>query len=206
LDVAISKWRRIMGNEYLLKEYELCFEQLRFYDKRQNDLSRYLFTLASAVATAQFTVFKFPQSATTPFYALQAVLSFVVFVATLLLYVAMLQNRLYFVFMARQINALRGYLMVSDAPDFKGNQLYTSVDFPAFRMRSLHAAHFIGTSVISSVFASATAYSLAYISMLQHPLFIAISVFVLVAVAEVVLGMLYLKSTGQKSSDQFLNP
>lgn len=47
-----------MNNEYIIKEYELCFEQLRFYDTRQEELLKYLATLTSAVATAQFALFK----------------------------------------------------------------------------------------------------------------------------------------------------
>jgi hypothetical protein len=45
-------------NEFLHKEYELCFEQLRFYDERQSNLLKFLFTLTSAVATAQFALYK----------------------------------------------------------------------------------------------------------------------------------------------------
>ena len=45
-----------MAHEYLLKEYELCFEQLRFYDQRQESLLKYAITLTSAIATAQFAI------------------------------------------------------------------------------------------------------------------------------------------------------
>ncbi|HVO67537.1 MAG TPA: hypothetical protein VMT12_13755 [Syntrophales bacterium] len=45
-----------MSNEYLMKEYELCFEQLRYYDDRNTNMLKYLFSLTSAVATAQFAV------------------------------------------------------------------------------------------------------------------------------------------------------
>jgi hypothetical protein len=31
-----------MEHEYLLKEYELCFEQLRFYDTRHESLLKYM--------------------------------------------------------------------------------------------------------------------------------------------------------------------
>ena len=75
-----------MSNEYLTKEYELCFGQLRFYDNRNNDLLKYLFTLTSAVSTAQFAIFKLLKSPTQDFFACQAFLSIVVFIATLLLF------------------------------------------------------------------------------------------------------------------------
>jgi hypothetical protein len=96
-----------MPSEFLLKEYDLCFEQLRFYDARQEELLKYLFTLTSATAAAQFAVLQFLTKPCTAFFAAQGFLFSVVFTASVLLYLMMLQNRLYFVFIARQINAIR---------------------------------------------------------------------------------------------------
>jgi hypothetical protein len=130
-----------MAHEYLLKEYELCFEQLRFYDSRQESLLKYMFSLTSAVATAQFAIYQLLQGPTVGFFKCQALLSGLVFIATLLLFSAMLQNRLYFVYIARQLNAIRGYLMGAEAPEFKNNQLYTSTNFPALKPFSVHTFH-----------------------------------------------------------------
>jgi hypothetical protein len=69
--------------------------------------------------------------ATGGFFRFAAILSGLVFIATLLLFLALLQNRLYFVYVARQLNAIRGYLMQVEAHDFKNNQMYTSTNFPA---------------------------------------------------------------------------
>lgn len=195
-----------MAHEYLLKEYELCFEQLRFYDTRHEDLTKFLFTLTSAVAAGEFAVLEFLKSTTPTFYISLAVLSLIVFVATILLYVAMLQNRLYFVFVARQINAIRAYLMTAEAPAFTANQLYTRTDFPAFRLRSLHAAHLVGAALVSSVFAGSTGYGLASSVTLGNSPAIAVAVACLVAFAEIVLGVVYLQSAGKKSANDFLGP
>lgn len=193
-----------MANEYLMKEYELCFQQLRFYDTRHNELSKYLFTLTSAVATAQFAVFKFLQSATPEFFAFQAVLSVVVFIASALLYLGMLQNRLYFVFMAKQINAIRGYLMTKDAAEFKSNQLYTCIDFPAFRLRSIHTIHLVGATLISSLFASMSVYGIVSALSYSHPIFLAFLSFVVTMIIEVVFGTAYLTLMGNKGANEFL--
>ncbi len=126
-----------------MKEYELCFEQFRFYDERNESILKYIFSLASAVATAQFAIYKLFGSATTNFFLCLAFLSGLVFLATLLLGMAMLQNRLYFVFVARQLNAIRGYLMKAEAAEFE-NQLYTSTKFPALKPFSAEVAGSIG--------------------------------------------------------------
>ena len=190
-----------MPNEYLLKEYEQCFIQLRYYDDRHSQILRYLFTLSGAVATAQFAIYRFLQGPTQGFFACQALLSIIIFIATLLLYLAMLQNRLYFVYTARQLNALRGYLMETEAGQFKDNQLYTSTEFPAFKPFSVHTFQLLGAALISSLFAGVSAYAM-FPAFGQSTGFVApILVFILAAFVEIIGGIKYLASSGIKTAD-----
>lgn len=191
-----------MAYEYLFKEYELCFEQLRFYDTRQENLMKYSFSLSSAIATAQFAVYQILHETTTVFFGCGAILSCLVFIATALLFLAMLQNRLYFVHVARQINAIRSYLMDVAAEGFKNNQMYTSTDFPALKPLSLQTLQILGTALISSAFAGATALAI-------HPAFgysmkpqIAALTFCIVLIAEVSGAISYLKLSGRKTADE----
>lgn len=149
-----------MANEYLIKEYELCFEQLRFYDERHEKILTYTFNLTAAAATAQFAIYKLLNGATAGFFAFAAILSGLIFVATLLLFMAQLQNRLYFVYVARQLNAIRGYLMNVDAIGFRNNQMFTNFDFPALKPFSVHTFTLIGSATISSLFAGGCAYAI----------------------------------------------
>lgn len=191
-----------MANDYLKKEYELCFTQLRFYDDRNANLLQYLFTLTSAVATAQFAVYKFLKGVTPEFYTCQTFLSIVVFVATVLLYSAMLQNRLYFVIIARQINAIRGYLMKTEAEGFEDNQLYTSTDFSALKLLSVHTFHLLGAAFLSSLFAGASAYGLRAVNGGSPSLCLSLIVFFVVLVVEALAGAMYLTSSNGKSADE----
>lgn len=68
-------------------------------------------------------------------------LSSLILVATLLLFVSQLQNRLSFMYVARQLNATRGYLMSMDVAGFNNNRLYDSFDFPALEPFSVHNVH-----------------------------------------------------------------
>lgn len=191
-----------MANEYLKKEYELCFAQLRYYDERQSNILNYIFSLTSAVATAQFAVFKFGDGPTSGFFACQAFLSAVVFIATLLLYLAMLQNRIYFVYIARQINAIRGFLMSNEAPDFQNNQLYTSTDFPALKPSSVHTFQLLGASLISSLFAALSCFAV-YPALGGIPsLEVGIAAGAIVAAAEILGGVVYLSGTNKKTADE----
>jgi hypothetical protein len=191
-----------MANEYLMKEYGLNFEQLRFYDDRYNNTLKYLYTLSSAVATALFAIYKLMEGCTQGFFGCQLFLSTVVFVATLLLYLTMLQNRLYFVFTARQLNAIRGYLMANAADTFANNQLYTSTDFSALQPSSVHTFQLIGAALISALFAGISAYSFCPTFGQEPCIAAAILIFALVAFIEIFGGMRYLVANSKKSADQ----
>lgn len=192
-------------NDYLHKEYELCFTQLRYYDEKNASTLQYLFTLTSSVATAQFAVYKFLGGPTRGFFGCHGLLSCVVFVATLLLYLTMLQNRLYFVSMAKQLNAIRGYLMETEAGDFGGNQLYTSTDFPALKPSSVHTFQLLGSAFLSSLFAGSTAYSLNPALGSEASFSSAVLSFIVVLFAEVGGGIKYLASSRGRSADEIVH-
>src|SRR6266404_1353573 len=195
-----------MAHEYLMKEYELCFEQLRFYDERHESILKYTFSFTSAVATAQFAVYKLSNGATESFFLCLLFLSGLVFLVTLLLVMEMLQNRLYFVYVARQLNAIRGYLMRVDAGGFKNNQMYTSTEFPALKPFSVYTFQLLGAALMSSVFAGICAYA-------SRPAFgcgstsvgMGSGTCILVFGAEAVGGMWYLYSSGRKTAEQAIH-
>jgi hypothetical protein len=190
-----------MANDYLMKEYELCFEQLRFYDIRQESLLKYMCSLTSAVATAQFAVYQLLHGATPDFFNCEALLSGLVFIATVLLFLAMLQNRLYFIFVARQLNAIRGYLMEVAAEGFKKNQMYTSTDFPALKPLSVHTLQLLGAALISSLFAGASVYGLFASFNCKLNFLMAAEAGLIIFILEACGGMIHLHLQGRKTAD-----
>jgi len=190
------------SNLFLYKEYELCFGQLRFYDERQTNLLKYLFTLTSAVAAAQFALYKVINSASYEFFICLAFLSSVVVTGSLLIFLSMLQNRLYFVFMARQINAIRGHLMKHEAPMFTENQLYTNTDFSAIKPFSVHTYKLVGAAFITALFAGSFAYSISQLGGCSSPWYFVGIVFLVTFLSLSIGGYFYLKTQGAKSADQ----
>jgi len=140
------------ASDFLLKEYEFCYEQLRFYDIRHSNTLKYLVTLTSSMATALFAIYKLIGALNNTFYTFQALLSFVVFVGSILFYLMMLQNRVYYVLIAYQINSLRLYFCKKN-PGFD-NQLWISTNFTPFKLFSVHSFQMLGAVVISSLFAA----------------------------------------------------
>lgn len=193
-----------MRSEFLYKEYQLCFEQLRYYDTRHSDLMKYSFTLTSAIATAQFAVFQVLGTSSNLFYA-QIFLSTLVFVATLLLFLGMLSNRVYFVIVARQINAIRKHMLLTEAEAFKDNQMYISTTFPVFKLLSIHTLQLIGTALISSFFAGSAFYGIQALTCKQAQIWFSALVVFVIGAAELAGGFLYLKSAGKKSADEVVH-
>lgn len=191
-----------MTNDFLHKEYELCFEQLRFYDDRQTNLLKFLFTLTSAIAAAQFALYKLFNSPTREFFLCLAFLSVVVFTASLLIFLSMIQNRIYFVFMARQINAIRGHLLKNEASEFTENQLYTRTDFSAVKPFSVHTYQLIGTAFITALFGSSTTYACCRLGDSKVSCFYIFLVFTLLFLGLSISGYYFLKTQGAKSADE----
>ena len=194
-----------MNNEYLLKEYELCFEQLRYYDTRQDNILKFLFSMTSAVATAEFAVYKISQGLTSNFYSCHIFLSSIVFIATVLLYVSLLQNRLYFVYIARQLNAIRRFLMATEANEFKENQLYTATNISAIKPVSIHTLQFLGTALLSSMFGGVIYYSLYGDFWGEYKYIVAIVVTVFIVLIEIGGGYKYLIKSNTMSADEIIH-
>lgn len=146
---------------YLQDEYGLCYEQLRFYDSRNGDLLKYITSLITAVTAAQWAVYELLNEASKSFYYFLAFTSLVVSVGAALLIVAMLQNRVYFIRMARQLNAIRNFAIETDAQAFQEkNRLWTSTSMPASNKTSLHGYQIRGSILISAFFAGEVLFAL----------------------------------------------
>lgn len=121
---------------------------------------------------------------------------------SLLIFLSMLQNRLYFVFMARQINAIRGHLMKHEAPMFTENQLYTKTDFSAIKPFSVHTYKLIGAAFITALFVGSSTYAIFQLAGCNSSWCSVGIVFLGVFLGLAIGGYFYLKTQGAKSADQ----
>ncbi|MBW1717519.1 MAG: hypothetical protein JRJ77_17155 [Deltaproteobacteria bacterium] len=184
------------GSDFLLKEYEFCYDQLRYYDTRHSNTLKHLITLTSSMGAALFGIYKLMGTLNYAFYTIQALLSLVVFVGSILFYLLMLQNRLYFVLIAKQINSLRLYFCERN-PDFN-NQLWVNTNISPFKLFSVHSFQMLGAVVVSSLFAASGFYALypllGYVPNLKWTLlfFIGVVAFLIVS------GSFFLLIQGRK--------
>lgn len=195
----------LKANEFLHKEYEMCYAQLRFYDNRQTNLMKFLFAITTSSAGGIFAVYKFFGAATKDFHTALCFFAFVVAIGAALLTLSMVQNRLYFVYIARQINSIRGFLLSSEAPDFKGNQLYTSSDFSAIKPFSIHTIQLLGSTILTSGFISVGSYGCAKIASHNNTTCILLTTFFTSLVVMMLVFYFYLSKKGKKSADSAIH-
>lgn len=193
-----------MKYEFLYREYQQCFEQLRFYDERQLSLLRYLFALVTAAVAGQFAVYKVVGDAGAQFFRCVAMLGALLLAATILVHIALVQNRLYFVFVARQINAIRRYLLAEESPSFRDNQLYTSTTFPAARFLSLHSYTLVCSAFLASLFCASIGYGLSNLAWGITSLWVVNIAFFAPGLALFWGGYFYLNGFSSKSADRVI--
>ena len=141
-------------------EYEQCLALLKYYDDRHLSLLKFATGISSAVPSVIFAFHKLGGTASSGYWDFVTFLSLITALSLLILFVAMVQNRLYFIYPARQVNSIRkSQFQVENAPLFQ-NQMYTDVNFSAFKWVSSHALMNMFVSFQISIF-----FGLAYFSI-----------------------------------------
>lgn len=194
-----------MDYTFLYREYEECFKQLRFYDERQVGLVNYILTLSSTAATVIFGLYKLFEKDMSKFFLAQSVLSLIIYVSIIVIIAGMVQNRIYFTFAAKQINAIRKHFLENEASYFKENQMYTSTSFSAFKFLSIQTLMIFGVLTISIIFWSSFIFSFCEVLDLSNSLVKAISLSIILMGIKVLTIMLYLKTKGKSSADRAIH-
>ncbi|MCK5581754.1 MAG: hypothetical protein KAJ18_10845 [Candidatus Omnitrophica bacterium] len=171
-------------NEFLYKEYEECFAQLRFYDERQLSLLKFSITISSSVSAGILALHGIFGAVDGVFWLAVSLICGVVCLGLFLVFVSMVQNRLYYIYPVRQVNSLRKFLIESESKDFLAkNQMYLNTDFSAFKWRSTQTLMIGGVALLVSSFAGFAIFS--YWEFLQIDVIKAV-------ISGVLIGMVFL--------------
>lgn len=146
-------------------EYEQCLSLLKYYDDRHLSLVKFAAGISSAVPSVIIAFYKLGNEVTEIYWYLVAFLSVVTAVSLSAVYLGMVQNRLYFMYPVRQVNAIRRAQFRSEDTPLFDNQMYTSVDFSAFKWKSSHTLMNAFVSFQMSLF-----WGLAVFSMVKNEL------------------------------------
>ncbi|MBZ0154909.1 MAG: hypothetical protein K8I29_01680 [Alphaproteobacteria bacterium] len=126
-------------NEFLKLEYEQCMALVKYYDERYHTLVKFAAGLSRGVPTLLLGFFGLDDKVTAVFWNVAAFVFLVTMIGLVSILAAITQTRLYFVYPARQLNAIRGEFLRTEAKEFANiNQMYLDTSFNAFRWNSSH--------------------------------------------------------------------
>lgn len=123
-------------NEFLKLEYEKCMDLVKYYDERHHSLMKFAVGLSTGVPTLLLGIFGLGSNIASVFWDVAAFICLVTMVGLLSIQAAITQTRLYFVYPARQLNAIRRESLRTVAKDFADNQMYLDTTFNAFKWNS----------------------------------------------------------------------
>lgn len=189
-----------MSSEFLYQEYEKCFDQLRYHDGAQFSILKYSVVLSSstfAVLPVIYEILKKSGGQINVFFMI-AMVCFFLFIGNLLFFMWMTRNRLYYIFCARQINAIRKYSLENEFPEFLSkNQMYLSSDLKAFKLMSTHTIMLVGIALFASIFAGMGIFFCFF--RVSWSFFVGL----LIMILTLLFAMLYLNKLGNvKNADQ----
>lgn len=117
-------------------EYKQCLASLKYYDDRHLSLLKFATGISSAVPPVIFALYNLDIETDLEYWNFVTFLSLITALGLSALFVAMIQNRLYFIYPARQVNSIRKSQFLGKNPPIFQNQMYTDVDINAFKWMS----------------------------------------------------------------------
>ena len=191
--------------DFLLKEYEECFSQVRVHGEAQKSMIGFTITIASFVPTVLLALYQIAGEKINPIYwLLQSGVFFTTFVALIIVFMYLVQNRLYFIYPARQLNAIRQYFLDKN-PDFIDNQMYIDYKFSGFKWMSTQILILIGVAVIASIFWVGAMFSFGLYLGLNHNYWIPLVSGIIIFIAIITQAKYYLSEKSKKSSDDAIH-
>lgn len=112
-------------DDFLKTEYEQCLSYMKYYDDRQLSFLKFSSGISGSVVSVIFGFHKLGGRATQFDWDFISLVAGVTTLSLLTLYIAMIQNRLYFVYPARQVNAIRRTMLKKVENEFNDNHMYT---------------------------------------------------------------------------------
>ena len=117
-------------------EYKECLSLLKYYDERHQSLVKFAAGLSSAIPSLLMSIYGLKNINQNIFWNFTLLISGLTALGLLTIFAVMVQNRLYFVYPTRQVNALRKHFLSEDGNKFNQNQMYLSTTFNAFKLLS----------------------------------------------------------------------
>lgn len=141
-------------NDFMKTEYTECLSLLKYYDERYHSMVKFSAGLSSAVPSLLMGLYTMRDMTIDNFWPFASFVSAMTSLGLLAIFTVMIQLRLYFIYPARQVNALRRTFLSMPETTFQDNQMYLDTTFSAFKMNSTHTVLNLFVSVQVGIFAA----------------------------------------------------
>ncbi|MGI9534655.1 MAG: hypothetical protein ACR2NW_06875 [Thermodesulfobacteriota bacterium] len=142
-------------------EYKQCLASLKYYDDRHLSLLKFATGISSAVPPVIFALYNLDVETDLDYWNFVTFLSLITALGLSALFVAMIQNRLNFIYPARQVNSIRKSQFLGKNPPLFQNQMYTDIDIKAFKWMSSQTLMNLFVSFQISFFLGMTHFSMS---------------------------------------------
>jgi len=188
--------------EFLKVEYEECLSLLKYYDERHLSLVKFASGLSSGIPALVLAVYQLKDQAGGNFWPLSGLIFIATAVSLLTLFTAIIQTRLYFIYPARQVNAIRRHCLANPELTFSANQMYLDTTFNAFKWSSTQSLLQAFVALQTGAFASLASFSFSVGAFPLPTVFRASAVTgIVVAFSAFALSARYLFVQSQKHPD-----
>lgn len=193
-------------SEFLETEYEKCLDLVKFYDERQYNLVKFSAAVTSVVPTLLVGIYKAGGGVDSYFWHFVLLASVAATVALISVFLGIVQTRLYFIYPARQVNAIRAHLIKPNEKSGFVNQMYSSINFSAFKWLSTQTLMMLFVALEIGFFVSISIYA-AY-SIVPKTLMLGVVASIVGSVSSIsllVAAGVYLKTSSKKAADQSIH-
>ena len=188
-------------DEFLKTEYEQCLSLIKYYDEKHQSLVKFCAGLSSSVPTLLLAVFQLGGGVAAHFWQFTSLIAGVTALGLLAIFTVLIQTRLYFIYPARQVNAIRRVSLESQSV-FSNNQMYLDTTFSAFKWASSHTLLNAFVALQIGAFSSLSVYSI-YVGSSSKVCVLSIAVGIGLFMAILIFGVSawYLHSKSQLHPD-----
>ncbi len=152
--------------EFLKSEYGTSIDLIKYYDGRHVDLLKFASGLSAGVSTVVFGFYGLSETAAKYVWDFATFIAATTALALVAVFAAMVRNRVYFVFPARQANMIRSVLFPEGKPDGGGekqaraaNQMYSTREVPMFDFLSTQSLQLLFVALQAAFFGGVAVYA-----------------------------------------------
>ena len=154
--------------DFLAAEYATSIDLIKYYDDRQVDLLKFASGISAGVPTVVFAFYGLSDVVATYVWDFAVFIAAITAISLSAIFAAMVRNRIYFVFPARQANVIRKRLFKESdaigADEFK-NQMYSTRNVPMIDLFSTQVLQLLFVALQSALFVAVCNFALHRSSM-----------------------------------------